>query len=26
MLARLCGITVLGYVGLKLFIGAFVRF
>jgi O-antigen ligase len=26
MLARLCGITVLGYVGLKLFIQAFVQF
>jgi O-antigen ligase len=26
MLARLCAITVLGYAGLKLFIGAFVRF
>ena len=26
MLARLCGITVLGYVGLKLFIAAFVQF
>ncbi len=26
MLVRLCGITVLGYAGLKLFIGAFVRF
>ena len=26
MLARLCGITVLGYVALKLFIGAFVQF